>query len=762
MASTTSGKGNVHRSMGMRAAALAMMLAMVAGCSSGDKAAPAPATSAPSAISISSVIGPAGGTVTHPDGVQVVIRPGALSADTTIGITSNPSGAPAPLQEGNAPASPIYEFTPHEIVFNTPVTIRWPVPVGAVSSEVFIASLGADWVVNNATPNGTFAEVQRNSFSFGMAGLACAPQAGDQYPCAYPSGGATVAATPGTAITQIAPGWLNFGSGSAGSWRVNPPGGTVSVTLHYRAAPDCSETGVGGLSGHVKLIRWNPAVPLGTPGRVTTLFDQLVTLVQEPVTPPPGTLSSGGGPTFRGVGSTTVDVSAHLTDATNAFGFTFSCQRPGRPVHTGGDLITIIGPMAAPGTTYSIGGTVSNLTGSGLVLRNNNGDDLLVPANATSFTFTAPIAALALYDVTVQTQPSGQTCTVQNGSGTATGPVTTVAVACTAISGGPLALVANSSSNTLSIYRRNTNTGGLTSLGTVPTRQYPYRIAITPNGLFAYVTDLVGNSVSLFTIDSVTGTVTPNSLGGRATTNPYGIAMDRLGRFVWVANYSANTVSAFAIDQATGVLSVAGAPVSGGTHPNAVAAHPRDNYVYAVNELGNSVSAFSVDPGTGALTLLGGTIANSVFGPHGIAIDPSGQFVYVATSSGQAVAAFRINANGTLTVIGYINSNGFAEAVAVHPNGQFVYVSNRNSPGTVVVFSINPATGALTQVGSPVATGHFPGPLAINTAGTLLYVTNLESDSVSTFIIESGGATLTPESADRPTGNGPEGIALTP
>ena len=33
MASTTSGKGNVHRAMGMRAAALAMMLALVAGCS---------------------------------------------------------------------------------------------------------------------------------------------------------------------------------------------------------------------------------------------------------------------------------------------------------------------------------------------------------------------------------------------------------------------------------------------------------------------------------------------------------------------------------------------------------------------------------------------------------------------------------------------------------------------------------------------------------------------------------------------------------
>lgn len=755
MASMTSGKGNVYRAMGMRAAALAMMLAMVAGCSSGDMA--APATSTPSVVS--SVIGPAGGTVTGPDGVQVVIPAGALSVDTTISIARNPAGAPAPLQEGNAPAGPIYEFTPHDLVFNVPVTIRIPVPANGVGAEVFIASLNADWQVNNATLVNGFAEWQRNSFSFGMAGLACAPPAGDPYPCAYPSGGATVEATAGAAITQIAPGWLNFGSGSAGSWRVTSPG-TIRVTLHYRAAPDCSDAG-SAPSGHVKLIRWNPAVPVGTPGRVTTLFDQLVTLLEEEVIPPPGTMSHGGGSTFRGVGSTTVDVSSNLTDATNAFGFTFSCQRPGKSRHTGGDLITIIGPMAAPGTTYSIGGTVTNLTGTGLVLRNNNGNDLAVPANATSFTFTSPIAALALYNVTVQTQPSGQTCTVQSGSGTANGPVTNVAVTCNSTPGG-LALVANSNSNTLSIYRANSGTGALSSLGTVATRQYPYRIAITPNGLFAYVTDLVGNSMSLFSIDSAAGTVTQNSLGGRATTNPYGIAMDPLGRFVWVANYSAHTVSAFAINQVTGVLAAPVVAGSGGTLPYALAANPSGTFVYVANEFGNSVSAFSVDPGTGALTLLGGTIANSVLRPHSIAIDPTGQFAYVANTN--SVAAFRINSNGTLAAPTYANIGGSsADSVVVHPNGQFVYASNKSTSGTIAVFAIAPITGALTMVDSPVATGPSPGPLAINTAGTVLYVTNQGAPSgASAFSIDSTTGVLTSLGAVVGAGSGPEGITLTP
>ncbi|MEI6226574.1 MAG: hypothetical protein WCS72_17660, partial [Deltaproteobacteria bacterium] len=38
------------------------------------------------ATSATAVIGPAGGTLTGPDGVQVVIPPGALNQATTIGI----------------------------------------------------------------------------------------------------------------------------------------------------------------------------------------------------------------------------------------------------------------------------------------------------------------------------------------------------------------------------------------------------------------------------------------------------------------------------------------------------------------------------------------------------------------------------------------------------------------------------------------------------------------------------------------------------
>jgi trimeric autotransporter adhesin len=99
-----------------------------------------------------------------------------------------------------------------------------------------------------------------------------------------------------------------------------------------------------------------------------------------------------------------------------------------------------------PPASFTVSANVSGLTGTGLVLRNNGGNDLAVTVNGTA-TFTNSVASGANYDVTVATQPAAQTCAVTNGSGTvANANVSNVAVACT--SNGPDAPVVTLSSNT--------------------------------------------------------------------------------------------------------------------------------------------------------------------------------------------------------------------------------------------------------------------------------------------------------------------------
>ncbi|MES1165383.1 MAG: hypothetical protein ABUR63_06495, partial [Verrucomicrobiota bacterium] len=99
-----------------------------------------------------------------------------------------------------------------------------------------------------------------------------------------------------------------------------------------------------------------------------------------------------------------------------------------------------VGTGAATGTaitcstaTFTVGGTISGLTGTGLVLKNNGGSDLTVAANATTFTFATPVASGAAYLVTVSAQPGTptQTCTVASGTGTVgAGNVTNVSITC--------------------------------------------------------------------------------------------------------------------------------------------------------------------------------------------------------------------------------------------------------------------------------------------------------------------------------------------
>jgi hypothetical protein len=95
--------------------------------------------------------------------------------------------------------------------------------------------------------------------------------------------------------------------------------------------------------------------------------------------------------------------------------------------------ITNVSVTCSP-DTFTIGGTLSGLaSGATIVLSDNGTDNLSLTADG-SFTFAQPVASGSPYAVTVKTPPAGQTCTVSNGSGTATANVTNVSVTCSTTS----------------------------------------------------------------------------------------------------------------------------------------------------------------------------------------------------------------------------------------------------------------------------------------------------------------------------------------
>ncbi len=80
--------------------------------------------------------------------------------------------------------------------------------------------------------------------------------------------------------------------------------------------------------------------------------------------------------------------------------------------------------------SYTVGGTLTGLDAMETVVLTNNGEDLTLTTTG-SFSFPTPVNQGATYNVTIQTQPATQTCSVTNGSGTmGSSNVTNVSISC--------------------------------------------------------------------------------------------------------------------------------------------------------------------------------------------------------------------------------------------------------------------------------------------------------------------------------------------
>jgi hypothetical protein len=92
---------------------------------------------------------------------------------------------------------------------------------------------------------------------------------------------------------------------------------------------------------------------------------------------------------------------------------------------------------AVVAASYTVGGTVTGLSGATVVLQNNGTDDLSLSVDGP-FTFATALADGSAYAVTVLMQPAPTLlCTVASGSGTIAGAdVADVTVTCAPISCG--------------------------------------------------------------------------------------------------------------------------------------------------------------------------------------------------------------------------------------------------------------------------------------------------------------------------------------
>ncbi len=397
------------------------------------------------------------------------------------------------------------------------------------------------------------------------------------------------------------------------------------------------------------------------------------------------------------------------------------------------------GGSSAPMTTYAIGGTVTGLTGTGLVLQNNSSGDVAVSA-AGPFTFATGLATGAAYAVTVKTQPSSptQNCVVTTGSGTvATSNVTNVAVACTTATftvGGAVSeltgaglVLQNNGADDLSV-----STAGIFTFTTTVASGAAYDVTVKTQPSAPAQTCSVGNG---------TGTI--------GAENVVNIRIECALHFAYAANAGDNSLSVYAIDSFTGTLTAVGAPVATGTSPYAITGSPDRQHVYVVNQVSNDISAYAVNSTSGALTPIAGSPFGAGTDPQALAFDPSGAHLYVANNGSNNISAYAVNAStGALTPLStatYATGAG-PSAVSIDHSGKFVFVADNGGSNNISVFAITAGTGALTPVaGSPFDAGDNPRSLVLSAIGGFAYTANFNgtNSTISGFHVDPSTGALT-------------------
>jgi len=308
------------------------------------------------------------------------------------------------------------------------------------------------------------------------------------------------------------------------------------------------------------------------------------------------------------------------------------------------------------------------------------------------------------------------------------------------------AYVVNSNSESVSIYTTNPTTGQLRSNGyaNVAPGLIPNAVAVTPSGKFAYI--IAANNISAYKINAKTGALTFVASLATGQADQYAMTIDPSGKFAYVANFLAESISAYKIKSNGALTPVNGSPFAGENVPLSVAIDPAGKFLY-VGDIGGSgsLSVYTINATNGALTPIAGSPFLSGCGGFGLTIAPSGKFGYVQQQNTDQITAFSINpstgvptaVSGSPFPLGGVNG----QHMAITPSGDFIYVVGANTPGTIVALSVNTTTGAVTPVtGSPFATGANPEFATVDPNGTLLYVSNEDSNEVWTYAIAGNGA----------------------
>ena len=283
--------------------------------------------------------------------------------------------------------------------------------------------------------------------------------------------------------------------------------------------------------------------------------------------------------------------------------------------------------------------------------------------------------------------------------------------------------------------------------------------------------------------------------------HPSGISLSPDDQFVYVTDYGTDSVHVLARDSTTGGLTEVQCLSADSTTPagctparvvgdaQSVVISPDGLHAYTT-EYNNGISIFDRDPSTGMLTQKTGAAGcisaagrnpgscatgRVLRGAYALSISPDGHTLSVTAYNDDGIAIFHVGADGSLTQLtaaaGCVTLTGKDDTgaptctigralqspygSAISADGRTLYVTEdagggNSSEGGIAVFSLDPTTGAATQLagtsGCITADGASNGTAGACATGTALaqsYTPAVSPDGRSVYVASSGGRSLT-------------------
>lgn len=305
----------------------------------------------------------------------------------------------------------------------------------------------------------------------------------------------------------------------------------------------------------------------------------------------------------------------------------------------------------------------------------------------------------------------------------------------------------------ITVFNFDTKTGTLTKRSSVSGGMSPSYLAFSPNLKFAYAineADGANSKVVAFSVEANTGKLTQLNSSVTGGTGAPHLAVHPSGKWIAVAHYNSGQISVLPIAD-NGQVGTAGTPDKGpdnscenahqvvfdrsGEHllvpclgsnyviqyrfsngalsyndpatvplmggPRHLAFDPAQKYAYVLSELESLITSFKYDAATGRLTdpqTIDSFEQTKGASAH-VVVHANGKWLYASNRTENSIGLFSLDANGRPHPVSFAKDMiATPRDFSIDPSGQWLISANQDGAQNVLVFRIDPGSGALTRM----------------------------------------------------------------